>query len=44
VRIKLWTHDAQGLTSKDFELAKAIDMLVTQEFPQVKSNAAKGIV
>ena len=44
VRIKLWTHDAQGLTSKDFELAKAIDMLVSQECPQVKSNAVRGIV
>jgi 4a-hydroxytetrahydrobiopterin dehydratase len=32
VRIKLWTHDANGLTSKDFELAQAIDKLVEQEF------------
>jgi 4a-hydroxytetrahydrobiopterin dehydratase len=32
VRIKLWTHDANGLTSKDFELAVAIDKLVEQEF------------
>jgi 4a-hydroxytetrahydrobiopterin dehydratase len=37
VRIKLWTHDANGLTSKDFELAKAIDKLVKEEFSQVKS-------
>jgi len=32
IRITLWTHDAQGLTSKDFELAQAIDQLVAQEF------------
>jgi len=32
VCIKLWTHDANGLTSKDFELAQAIDQLVEQEF------------
>ena len=37
VRIKLWTHDAQGLTGKDFELAKAIDKLVAQEFPKATS-------
>ncbi len=32
VRIKLWTHDANGLTRKDFDLAEAIDKLVEQEF------------
>ncbi len=32
IRIKLWTHDAGGLTSKDFALARAIDGLVAQEF------------
>lgn len=32
VRIKLWTHDANGLTRKDFELAEAIDKMVEQEF------------
>ena len=32
VRVTLWTHDAQGLTSKDFDLAQAIDQLVAQEF------------
>jgi 4a-hydroxytetrahydrobiopterin dehydratase len=32
IRIKLWTHDAQGLTNKDFELAEAIDKMVAQEF------------
>ena len=37
VRIKLWTHDVQGLTGKDFELAKAIDKLVAQEFPRATS-------
>jgi 4a-hydroxytetrahydrobiopterin dehydratase len=36
VRIKLWTHDAQGLTRKDFELAMAIDQLVEQEFLPTK--------
>ena len=24
-RIRLWTHDAQGLTMKDFQLARQID-------------------
>ena len=32
IRIKLWTHDANGLTNKDFKLAEAIDKLVAQEF------------
>lgn len=32
VRIRLTTHDAQGLTHKDFELAIAIDQLVKNEF------------
>jgi 4a-hydroxytetrahydrobiopterin dehydratase len=32
IRIKLWTHDANGLTNKDFELAQAIDKLVAREF------------
>ncbi len=32
VRIKLWTHDVQGLSTKDFELAQAIDNLVAQAF------------
>ncbi len=32
IRIKLWTHDAKGLTNKDFELAQAIAKLVAQEF------------
>ena len=36
VRIKLWTHDAEGLTLQDFELAKAIDQLVEQEFSPTK--------
>jgi 4a-hydroxytetrahydrobiopterin dehydratase len=27
MRIRLWTHDANGLTSKDFELAQHIDGL-----------------
>ena len=37
VRIKLWTHDVQGLTGKDFELARAIAKLVEKTFSQVKS-------
>jgi 4a-hydroxytetrahydrobiopterin dehydratase len=32
LRIKLWTHDVQGLSTKDFELAQAIDNLVAQAF------------
>lgn len=32
VRIKLWTHDVQGLSTKDFELAQAIENLVAQAF------------
>lgn len=32
VRIRLTTHDAQGLTHKDFELAVDIDRLVHNEF------------
>jgi len=27
LRIRLWTHDASGLTDKDFALAEAIDQL-----------------
>lgn len=27
MHVKLWTHDSGGLTSKDFELAQAIDQL-----------------
>jgi 4a-hydroxytetrahydrobiopterin dehydratase len=30
--VKLWTHDVQGLTHKDFDLAQAIDSMVAQEF------------
>ena len=32
VRVRLWTHDVDGLTNKDFELAAEIDRLVKQEF------------
>ena len=32
ISIKLWTHDVQGLSHKDFDLAKAIDHMVAQEF------------
>ncbi len=27
VRVQTWTHDAGGLTDKDYELARAIDAL-----------------
>ena len=27
LRVRLWTHDASGLTAKDINLAKAIDQL-----------------
>jgi 4a-hydroxytetrahydrobiopterin dehydratase len=27
LRVRLWTHDAAGLTDKDFTLAKTIDQL-----------------
>lgn len=29
LRVRLWTHDAAGLTDKDFKLAQAIDQLST---------------
>ena len=32
VRIRLTTHDAQGLTHKDFELARDIDQLISHAF------------
>ncbi len=32
VRIRLFTHDAHGLTQKDFELALEIDRLATNDF------------
>ena len=31
LKITLATHDAQGVTTKDFELAKAIDLIVVPE-------------
>jgi 4a-hydroxytetrahydrobiopterin dehydratase len=31
-RIRLWTHDAKGLTMKDFELARRIDKLVELDY------------
>lgn len=30
VEIDLWTHDAEGITEKDFELARAIEEKVRQ--------------
>jgi 4a-hydroxytetrahydrobiopterin dehydratase len=32
LKIRLWTHDAKGLTHKDFTLASAIDQLITSKF------------
>ena len=32
MQIRLWTHDAKGVTAKDFELAKALDQLVVAQF------------
>lgn len=32
MQIRLWTHDVQGITEKDFDLAKALDLLVATEF------------
>jgi 4a-hydroxytetrahydrobiopterin dehydratase len=32
MRVRLWTHDVNGLTSLDFELAAAIDQLLKAEF------------
>jgi 4a-hydroxytetrahydrobiopterin dehydratase len=32
MRVRLWTHDVNGLTSLDFELAAAIDHLLSTEF------------
>lgn len=33
MQVRLWTHDVQGITTKDFALAHALDVLVTAEFP-----------
>lgn len=35
MRVQLSTHDAKGLTTKDFELAKQIDDLVFNQFSGV---------
>jgi pterin-4a-carbinolamine dehydratase len=32
MRVRLWTHDVNGLTRLDFELAAAIDHLLATEF------------
>lgn len=34
MRVRLWTHDVNGLTHLDFELATAIDQLIAAEFSQ----------
>jgi 4a-hydroxytetrahydrobiopterin dehydratase len=38
MRVRLWTHDVNGLTRLDFELAAAIDALVTAEFSARLNN------
>lgn len=35
VRIRLTTHDALGLTHKDFELARGIDQLINHAFSEL---------
>jgi 4a-hydroxytetrahydrobiopterin dehydratase len=32
MRVRLSTHDASGLTQKDFDLAAAIDSLIASQF------------
>ena len=32
LRVRLWTHDASGLTQKDFSLALDIDNLITSSY------------
>jgi 4a-hydroxytetrahydrobiopterin dehydratase len=34
LRIRLWTHDASGITQKDFDLASAIDTLEVSGFAE----------
>ena len=34
LQIRLWTHDAGGVTAKDMALAQAIEQLVAQDFAQ----------
>jgi 4a-hydroxytetrahydrobiopterin dehydratase len=34
MRVRLSTHDASGLTQKDFDLATAIDSLIARQFSQ----------
>ena len=34
LRIRLWTHDASGITQKDFDLASAIDDLKVSGFAE----------
>ena len=38
LRIRLWTHDAEGLTQKDFTLAYAIDQLIASDFDESITN------
>ena len=38
MRVRLWTHDVNGLTHLDFELAAAIDALVRTEFSARLNN------
>lgn len=34
LRIRLWTHDAGGITQRDFTLASSIDQLITSHFKE----------
>jgi 4a-hydroxytetrahydrobiopterin dehydratase len=41
MQIRLWTHDAGGLTAKDVALAQAIDQLVAKDFASHLGNPPK---
>lgn len=34
LRIRLWTHDVDGITEKDFSMASAIDALIATTFKE----------
>lgn len=41
LRIRLWTHDAGGLTLKDVQLASDIDQLLAKDFASRLQGAAR---
>lgn len=41
MQIRLWTHDAGGLTAKDWALAQAIDQLVAKDFANTLKTRAE---